>query len=105
MTDQHDRQDRRDSQTDSLGGQATDEGDAGVAGALGNATPGAGSNWTPGTTAGSESSSDAMLGDKAPGTWGNRSGSGSGGQGERELEEDGGPGIADDVVGTEGTNG
>jgi hypothetical protein len=81
---------------------------AGLGGGLGNATPGAGSNWTPGNTSGSEHSSDAMLGGQGEtGQWGNRSGSGSGGEGEREMTEDGSLSgdVSDDIAGSPGTNG
>ncbi len=43
-----------------------------------------------------------------PGSWGNRSGSGSGGEGERELDDPSSPPdgrISDDITGTTGTNG
>jgi len=47
---------------------------------LGNARPGAGSNWTPGATTSTTPTTDT-------GDWGNRSGSGSGGQGESDMDD------------------
>src|SRR5436305_3383999 len=92
-------------------GDLSGDGDTGsdLASGLGNATPGAGSNWTPGSTSGD--SSNPILGgedtESMSGSWGNRSGSGSGGQGEREMTEDGtlSGNVSEDITGSAGTNG
>jgi hypothetical protein len=60
---------------------------------LGNARPGAGSNWTPGATTSTIPATDT-------GDWGNRSGSGSGGQGESDMDE--GDIDSDETSGTNG---
>ena len=58
-------------------GDLSGDGDTGsdLASGLGNATPGAGSNWTPGSTSGD--SSNPILGgedtESTSGSWGNRS--------------------------------
>jgi len=126
MTDQGDSQ-RPTGQTGpgSLGGQGIDHDEAGdrePAASLGDARPGAGSSWTPGRSGESHTAQLATRsGDQGltpetaagapaetqPGSWGNRSGSGSGGSGERELDDDRRPAgvVSDDVTGTPGTNG
>lgn len=74
---------------------------------LGDARPGAGPNWTPGTSA-SGTGIGGQDTETRPGSWGNRSGSGSGGEGERELDQDqaaGNGGVTDDITGSTGTNG
>jgi hypothetical protein len=94
-----------------LGGDdLSGDGDTGsdLAGGLGNARPGAGSDWTPGATLGG---ANPVLGgedrESAGGSWGNRSGSGSGGQGEGEMTEDGtlSGEVSEDITGSPGTNG
>jgi hypothetical protein len=77
---------------------------------LGNASPGAGSNWTPDRTSPGGSSNPVLGGEdteRMSGSWGNRSGSGSGGQGEDEMTEDGTATgtVSDDVTGSARTNG
>ena len=135
MTDQNDWEKRSGETTSgSLGGQGVDtdeneERDDALG--LGNARPGAGGgssmgggSATGGTTSsmgggGSSSGggvssgavSDPVVGgqdtETQPGSWGNRSGSGSGGEGERELDEasTAGGDVSEDVTGTTGTNG
>jgi hypothetical protein len=93
-----------------LGDDLSGDGDTGgdLAGGLGNARPGAGSNWTPGSTSGG---ANPVLGgedrESLGGSWGNRSGSGSGGQGEDEMTEDGtlSGEVSEDITGSPGTNG
>ena len=95
-----------------LGGDdLNDDGDTGsdLAGGLGNARPGAGSDWTPGNT--TSGGANPVLGgedrESLGGSWGNRSGSGSGGQGEDAMTEDGTPSgdVSEDITGSPGTNG
>jgi hypothetical protein len=93
-----------------LGDDLNDDGDTGsdVAGGLGNARPGAGSDWTPGTT--SDGANPVLGGEDREsrrGSWGNRSGSGSGGEGEDALTEDGtfSGDVSEDITGSPGTNG
>jgi hypothetical protein len=92
--------------------EGSGDGDTGsdLASGLGNATPGAGSNWTPGRTSSAGSSNPVLGGEdteRMSGSWGNRSGSGSGGQGEAEMTEDGTTAgtVSEDVTGSAGTNG
>jgi hypothetical protein len=92
------------------GDDLNDDGDTGsdLAGGLGNARPGAGSDWTPGTTsAGATSILGGEDRESLGGSWGNRSGSGSGGQGEDAMTEDGtlSGDVSEDITGTPGTNG
>jgi len=56
---------------------------------LGDARPGAGSNWTPGAATTGTAATDT-------GDLGNRSGSGSGGQGESDMDADDESGGTDD---------
>jgi hypothetical protein len=112
-TEERSMTDQNDWQKDRVDGDDTSDRDTQGTGGLGDARPGAGSDWTPGASTsetsgasglGGSSSSEGTgsgdggsasgMGDASTGgmsgtnqgDWGNRSGSGSGGQGESDLD-------------------